>query len=93
MKATPFTHMNGYLYKLGPSDVLILCALEHEIDAIIKEAWPSRGHFHEDTTTRKNLQVGLWWPKLHKYFRERINKCDKCQRMGQPLCKLMTSWL
>jgi hypothetical protein len=30
IKETPFTIMNGYLYSLGPNDILRRCTLEHE---------------------------------------------------------------
>jgi hypothetical protein len=30
LKETPFTLMNGYLYKLGTDDIMRRCALEHE---------------------------------------------------------------
>lgn len=57
MKATPFTLMNGYLYKLGLDNILRRCALEHECEDIINEAHvgPAGGHFQADTTTRKIL--------------------------------------
>ena len=35
IKATPFTLINGNLYKLGLDDVLYRCALEHEREDII----------------------------------------------------------
>jgi hypothetical protein len=89
MKVAPFTLMNGYLYKLGLDNILRRCALEHEREDIITEAHagPTGGHFQADTTTRKILQAGLWWPTLHKYCQEKIKKCDKCQRIGRPLWK------
>jgi len=67
MKSTPYTLINGYLYKLGPYDVLRRCVLEHERDIIIEEAHvgPIGGHFYVDTTTKKIIQVGLWWP-IHR---------------------------
>ena len=30
MKYAPYTLINGYLYKLGPDDILYKCVLEHE---------------------------------------------------------------
>jgi hypothetical protein len=49
--------------------------------------WPLGGHFQADMIARKILQEGLWWSTLHKDCREQVKKCDKCQRMGQPLWK------
>ena len=38
MKATPYTLINGFLYKLGPNEIHERCPLEHERDTIIDEA-------------------------------------------------------
>jgi hypothetical protein len=38
LKATPFTLLNGYLYKLRTDDTLRRCALEYEREDIINEA-------------------------------------------------------
>ena len=56
-------------------------------DKIIEEAHvgPVGGNFHADTTTRKVLQFGLLWSSLNKDCNAYVNKCDKCQQMGQPL--------
>jgi len=47
MKASPFTLMNGYLYKLGPDNILKRFSLKHEQEGIIDEAHvgPMGGHF------------------------------------------------
>jgi hypothetical protein len=68
LEETPFTIINGYLYKMGPNYILRRCALEHERQDIIKEAHAGLvgGHFQADTTTQKILQEGLWWMNLHK---------------------------
>jgi hypothetical protein len=90
LKKTPFTLMNGYLYKLGIDNILWICALEHEREEIINEAHssPVGGHFQADTTTIKILLAGLWWLTLHKDYWDKINKCDKCQWMGWSLGKI-----
>jgi hypothetical protein len=74
---------------MGHDDVLQGCALLHEIEDIINKAHvgPVGGHFQTDATARKILQVGLWWPNLHKDCQGHIKKCDGCQRMGRPLWK------
>ena len=62
MKATPYSLINGFLYKMGLDDILIRCVLEHEIDNIMYEAHygPVGGHFQADTTAKKIQQSGLW---------------------------------
>jgi hypothetical protein len=89
MKVAPFTIINGYLYKMGMDDVLRRCMPEHEREDIINKshAGAAGGHFQADTTTRKILQAGLWWPTVHKDCRDQVKKCDSCQRLGRPLWK------
>ena len=89
IKVAPFTLINGNLYKPGLDDDLRRCALEHEREDIIQEAHSgaTRGHFSVETTIKKILQAGLWWPSINKDYKERISQCDPCQRLGQPLLK------
>ena len=35
-------------------------------------------------TTRKILQVRLWWPTLHKDSKEYSKSCNVCQKVGKP---------
>ena len=46
MKASPFSLINGFLYKIGLDEVLRRCVLEHERESIIHEAHygPIEGH-------------------------------------------------
>jgi len=89
MKVAPFTIINGYLYKMGMDDSLIRYVPEHDLEEIISESHAGvvEGHFQDDTRTRKVLQVGMWWPTLHKYYQDQFKKCDSCQMLGQPLWK------
>ena len=77
------------MYKLGLDDVLRRCSLEHEREDIIQEAHSGAagGHFSIETTIKKILQAGLWWPSINKDNKERISQCDACQRLGRPLLK------
>ena len=61
MKATPYSLINGFLYKMGLDDILRRCVLEHERDNIMYEAHygPAGGHFQPDSTTKKIQQLGL----------------------------------
>ena len=82
MKVAPYTLINRFLYKLGPDEILQRCVLEHEILYIIDETHNgfAGGHYQDDTTARKILQPGLWWPTLNKYCQTHIRKCDEFQR-------------
>ena len=55
MKATPYSLINGFLYKIGLDDILRRCVLEQERDNIMHEAHYglAGGHFHADTTANK----------------------------------------
>ena len=68
IKASLFTLINESLYKLGLDDVLRRCVLEHERYDIIEEAHSRAvgGHFQVDTTIKKILHLGLWWPSINK---------------------------
>ena len=62
MKATTYTLINRFLYRLGVDDILCQCVLDHEKVSIMEEAHsgPAGRHFQVDTTSRKILQAGLW---------------------------------
>ena len=87
MKATPYTLINGFLYRLGVDDILRRGVLDHEKVNIMEEAHSGfvGGQFQADKTTKKVLQPELWWPTMHKDIREFTRKCDIYQRMGGPL--------
>jgi hypothetical protein len=89
LKSTPFTLMNGYLYKLGPNDILRRCTLEHEREGIMDEAHdgPIGGHYQADTTTCIDSSGRLWWLTLHKDCQTKVKQCNICQWMGRPLWK------
>ena len=47
MKATPYSLINEFLYKMGLDEVLRRCVLEHERENIMHEVHyrPAAGHF------------------------------------------------
>jgi hypothetical protein len=90
MKVAPFTIINGYLYKMGMDDVLRRCVPEHEREDIINESHAGAvgGHFQADTTTRKVLQVGLWWPTLHKDCQDQVKNVIVVRGLDDPCGKM-----
>lgn len=68
IKVAPYTLINGNLYKLGLDDILRRCFLEHERKDIIQEAHSGTAgdHFSVETTIKKILQAGMWWPSINK---------------------------
>ena len=60
MKATPYSLINGILYKMVLDNIIRRCILEHERDNIMHEAHygPTGGHFQADTTAKKTNSQG-----------------------------------
>ena len=81
MKATPYSLINGFLYKMGLDDILRRCILEHERDNIMYEAHYglAGAHFQAHTTAKKFQESRLWWPTLYKDCKNFVSQCDICQ--------------
>ena len=62
------------------------CVREDEFILILDEAHSgiAGGHFAAETTARKVLQAGLWWPTLFNDAVEFVKRCDPCQRATKP---------
>ena len=73
MKATPYSLINGFLYKMGLDDILRRCVLEHERDNIMHEAHygPVGGHFQANTSAKMST--------LHRDCKNFVSQCDRCQ--------------
>ena len=84
MKATPYSIINGFLYKFGLDEVLRRYVLDHERQSTMHEAnyGLAGGHFQSTTTAKKIQQLGLWWPILYRNFQRLFSKCDCFQRLG-----------
>lgn len=80
LRSRTFQLINRLLYKMGPDQILRRCVIEEEIPTILKEVHegPVGGHRGPDTTVRKILLAGLWWPTLHNDARECVVACDTC---------------
>ena len=80
LRRRTFQLINNLLYKMGPDQILRQCVLEEEIPKVLKEAHEGLvgGHMGLDTTARKILLAGLWWPTVHNNAREWVIACDTC---------------
>jgi hypothetical protein len=67
-KSTTYTWVAGYLFKLGPDQVLRICIREDEVHDILHAFHdePCGGHYATKRTTYKILQAGYYWPTLHR---------------------------
>ena len=45
-------------------------------------AGPSGGHHGMNTTARKILDAGFYWPTIFRDVKAMIQACDACQRAG-----------
>jgi hypothetical protein len=72
VKATDYQLIAGNLYKLGTSEILRWCVLEHELPVILEEAHDgiAGGHYAWRETKQNILCLGIWWPTLHKDAKE-----------------------
>ncbi len=67
------------LYKLGPNNILRRCLTFQEVAKVLIDfhEGPTKGRFGINTTVKKILAFGYWWPTLNKFF-VKIT-CDICQ--------------
>lgn len=67
-RSAPYSLIGGVLYRLGKDRVLRRCINPSEVQFILKGCHtdPCGGHFAEESTTRKALMAGYWWPSLFK---------------------------
>ena len=71
------------MFRRGADQIIRRCVPEDEQGGIIDKchASPYGGHFAENKTTQKNLQLGFYWHTLFKDCYEWVKHCDRCQRM------------
>ena len=82
LRSQTFQLINRLLYKKGPNQSLRRCILEEDIPKVLKEAHEGQagGHMGLNTTARKIVLAGLWWPTVHNDAMEWVVACDTCQR-------------
>ena len=85
-QCAPFSMIGSVLYKLGKDGVLRRCIFDSEVDSILEGCHSDvcGGHFAGDSTARKVLMAGFWWPTLFRDAHKFARRCDPCQRVGKP---------
>ena len=70
-KSAPFTWIRGNIFKLGLDQILRRCVREEEFFDILLTCHdrPCGGHFAVKMVAFKILQVGYYWPTLHRDVR------------------------
>jgi hypothetical protein len=78
--------LDGLLYHQGHDGIWRRAIREDEKAAVLESAHSgvAGGHYAGETTARKILQSGLWWPNVYKDSHQYARECDTCQRVGQP---------
>jgi hypothetical protein len=76
----------GHLYKMGTDSILQRYVLEHEIPRVLTESHEgiAGGNYASKATMHKVLCAGIWWPTIHRDLKEYCQRCDVCQRVGEP---------
>ena len=85
-KSAPYTLIGGILYKKGRDEILRRYIFQSEVDTILEGCHLDScgGHFAGDSTTRKSLMAGYWWPTMFSDAHQFVQCCDACQRIGRP---------
>jgi hypothetical protein len=80
VRETDYQLIAGKLYKLGLDSILRRCVLDQERQDILLECHNgvAGGHVGGKATTKKVLQVGLWWDTLFKDAKTYARSCDVC---------------
>ena len=86
LKSRPYTMIAGTLYKQGKDGVLRRCVFASEIQTILEGCHLDScgGHFAGDTTARKAMMAGYWWPTMFSDAHQYVRRCDPCQQTGRP---------
>ena len=86
LKSAPYTMIGDALYKQGKDGVLRRCIFQSEVSAILAGCHSDYcgGHFAGDSTARKALLSGYWWPTMFSDAHQYVRRCDPCQRTGRP---------
>lgn len=92
------------LYKLGAYSILCRCAMDHEHDVVLYEAYEGvvGGHNVGMVIAWIFFHIGLWWLSLFQDSNRYCQQCDICQRIGRssqsnemplfPACYTRTFW-
>jgi hypothetical protein len=86
VRAADVSLIVGQIYKMGSDEILKRCVMEIERPMILEESHEGivGGHYVGKETVQKVLQVGLWWPMLHRDAKKYARACDVCHRVGKP---------
>ena len=91
-KIGPYTLVKGVLHKMGKDDKLRRCLETREVHkclTMLHDEGPG-GHYGVDSTAKKVLAAGYWWPTLHRDVDLYVKGCDACQRSGKT--NVTTHW-
>ena len=81
-RAIPFQLVQGKLYRQGKDSRLRQVISDSQARMNLQELHKGNvgGHFSQDITVRKVLDVGYWWPTLYKDTYKYCQTCDECQK-------------
>ena len=80
-KCRPYAILSDMLHKEGVDGRLRRCLERHDTKKVMMALHEEEGggHFAAETTTRKILDAGYWWPSIHKDVANFMHDYDPCQ--------------
>ncbi|MCH81511.1 RNA-directed DNA polymerase (Reverse transcriptase) [Trifolium medium] len=80
--AAKYTIVNGKLYKMGFSTLMLLCLGKDESKRLLAEIHDGEcgSHIGARALAAEVMRAGFYWPKIMKDSTEYVRSCDKCQR-------------
>ena len=84
-RALPFTLIDETLYRRGHDGVLRRAITKEEAKIILLECHDGicGGHFAVDSTARKIITAGYFWPSMFKDCAKYCQSCPSCQAYGR----------
>ncbi|KAL2624108.1 hypothetical protein R1flu_008353 [Riccia fluitans] len=91
-KVGPFEIRGHTLYHLGMDEVHRSCLEQDEVPKVLRalQREMEGGHFGIQTTAKKILAAGYWWPTVFRDVAAYVKACDPCQQTGRPTAS--TRW-
>ncbi|GJR89446.1 reverse transcriptase domain-containing protein [Tanacetum coccineum] len=73
-----------YLFKVCSDDMIRRCVLGPETRTILDQFHhgPTGGHYGPNTTAKKVLVSGFYWPTIIKEAHSLVRLCEACQKIG-----------
>ena len=84
LKSLKFCMVDGELYKKAKNGPLLKCVTPFEADYILKKVHEKccGHHIGARALAHKAIRIGYYWSTATKDARNRVQKCEKCQKFA-----------